>query len=77
MKYDIEELQSISGEEKKALIRDIYYDTNTSIRQLSRVTGRGCGQNPGDKFTSGGCPCIQARRRQVKRPRDFARDFAL
>lgn len=40
-KYDIEKLQSISGEKKKALIRDIYYDTNTSIRQLSRVTGIG------------------------------------
>jgi REP element-mobilizing transposase RayT len=39
--YDAEKLYSASEEEKHALIRDIYYDTNTSMRQLGRVTGIG------------------------------------
>jgi putative transposase len=40
-KYDVDKLYSASGEEKNALIRDIYYDTNTSMRQLGRVMGIG------------------------------------
>ena len=39
--YDVDNLYSASVEEKQAMIRDIYYYTNTSIRQLGRVMGIG------------------------------------
>jgi len=40
-KYDINQLVSLPIKERNALIREIYYQTNTSIRQLSRVLGFG------------------------------------
>jgi len=40
-KYDTSQLGSFSPKERNAIIKDIYYHTNASIRQLSRVLGLG------------------------------------
>ncbi len=40
-KYDITHLGSLSAKERNALLKEIYYHTSASIRQLSRVLGLG------------------------------------
>ena len=39
---------------------NIVYSVNGKLKLMDR----GCGQNPGDKFTSGDCPSIQAKPRK-------------
>ncbi len=38
-KHDVGKLSVVPKKERDALIKDIYSDSNTSIRQLSRVLG--------------------------------------
>jgi len=40
-KYDVSQLAFLPAKERNALIKEIYYHTNASIRQLSRVLGLG------------------------------------